>query len=325
MQQPTLSVFTIAWKDPSDCAAVIADLRRQTARAQIELILVATASDGSADHAFEGFGGWQRLAMPAVTAYGAAAEAAVRAARAPCVTYAEEHSTFEPEWAAGLLAAHAQGHDVVGFSMDNANPGTLVSWAHLYGQFAHAVAPAASGERDMLGGHHISYRRDLLLGYGDALANMLEDEAALCLDQRSKGRRLYLAGDAVSHHVNLSRLRPYMALDFAGQRGFAATRARVGRWSRARRLAYVAAAPIIPFVRLRRIVRHIRRTGRAGELLPRILAPIACALVCGAVGEALGYAFGAGDSATRKAPAEFRRAEYLSADDPWRRSGRSEG
>lgn len=322
LDQPSLSVYTIAWQQPADCAAVISDLKRQTARERIELILV-TPPSGVVDEAwFDGFGARRHVALPSIASFGATAAEAVRAARAPYVTYAEEHASFEPDWAARLLAAHAQGHDVVSFSMANANPRTLVSWAHLYGQFAHVVAPATSGECAMLGGHHISYRRDVLLGYGDALPAVLENEAALCLDRTHKGRRPYLAGDAVSYHVNMSRLRSYIALDFVGQRGFAAARARLGRWSAARRLAYAAAAPVIPFVRLRRIVHHIRRTGRARQLLPRILAPIACALACGAAGEAAGYVFGAGDSATRKAPGEFKRSEHLSANDPWHRAQR---
>ena len=50
---------------------------------------------------------------------------------------------------------------------------------------------------------------------------------------------------------------------------FAASR--TARWSILRRLLYLGAAPLIPLVRLRRIVAEIRRLGRQNDLLPGIL------------------------------------------------------
>jgi hypothetical protein len=127
---------------------------------------------------------------------------------------------------------------------------------------------------------------------------------------------MYIAGDALCYHLNISSLPDYMRLDFLGQRGFGAMRARVGRWPWWQRAAYAAATPLIPWVRLRRIVADIHRSGRS-HLLPRILAPMVPALLAGAVGEGLGYLTGAGTSAAQRAPIEFHRDRYLAADDTW--------
>lgn len=289
------------------------------------MIVVAPDRDGLDDSCFEGFGASRWVVLPAVRTCGQAMAAAVRAASAPFVTYTEEHQYLDEEWAGNLVAAHARGYDVVGFAMENANPGTLVSWAHLYGQFGPCIAPVESGESDFLAGHHVSYRRDLLLGYGARLEEMLEDECALFLDLRAEGRPMFIAGDVIVRHVNISRLTAYIYLDYLGQRSFASARARSGGFSRWKRVLYAGAAPLIPWIRLRRILHHLHRTDRYRELMPQILLPIACALAAGAWGEMLGYLIGPGDSAERKGPAELQRERFLSKKDPWSRQTETAG
>jgi len=312
-----LSVITIAYESASECQMVIQELQRQTLHAEMEIIIVATNRNGIVDSDFDCFGSWQWVILPEIRTVGAAMEAAVRAAHAPYVTYAEEHSYFKEDWAEKLIVAHEKGYDVVGFAMENANPKTLTSWAHLYGQFGLVVAPVESGERNFLAGHHTSYRKELLHDYGSLLRHMLEDESALFLDLRRKGKRMFLAGDAISRHVNISSLKAYIYLDYLGQRSFASARAKVGKWPWWKRGAYIVAMPLIPLVRLRRILSHIYRTGRQDKLLPKILFHIVPALLAGAWGEMLGYMLGASDSAERKAPAELQREKFISKEDPW--------
>ncbi|BCM89735.1 hypothetical protein IAD21_01582 [Abditibacteriota bacterium] len=312
-----LTVYTIAYESASECKMVIQELRRQTMRADMEIIVVSPTREGMDESNFEEFGAWQWVIMPEVRACGEAMEAAVRVAQAPYVVYAEEHSYFDEEWAQRLVAAHERGYDAVGFAMENANPQTLTSWAQLYGQFGPLVAPVESRESHVLAGHHASYRKDVLLNYADLLSTMLEDESALFLDYHARGKRMFIAGDAISRHVNISNLKAYMHMDYLGQRSFASARARVGQWQWWKRALYVGATPLIPGVRLWRILRDIKRTGRQREMLPQILAPVALALLAGAWGEMLGYLAGSSDCAQRRAPAELQRERFLGKKDRW--------
>lgn len=310
-----LSVFTIAYRTAGECLKVIQELQRQTVRAEMEIIIVAPDRTGLDETWCDEFGAWQWVILPEVRSCGEAGEAAVRAARAPYVTYAEEHTSFAATWAERLIEAHAQGYDAVGFVMENANPATLTSWAHLYGQFGPAVAPATSGKKDFLAGHHTSYRRQFLLAYDNRLSDVLENEAVLFLDLRAHGRPMFLAGNAVSWHVNISRLRVLVYMELVGQRSFAATRAKVGGWLWWKRALYAASTPLVPWLRLRRILADLRRTGRDESLLPALLAPLSLALLVGAWGEMVGYLFGPGHSAKQKAPIELQRARFLAAKD----------
>lgn len=313
-----LSVFTIGQPSADECRMVIGELRRQTFRSELELIVVAESRGGIRDEEVQGFGSVQWVIVPEVRTCGQAMEAAVRTARAPYVTYAEEHSYFDEYWAERLVAAHEAGYDAVVSAMENANPSTLTSWASLYGQFGPVVAPVASGEISVIAGHHTSYRKELLLAYGERCSAMLEDEAVLGMDLKARGTRMFLAGDAVSRHLNASRLSAYVRTDYLGMRSFAATRA--AGWPVWKRVAYAGAAPLVPLIRLRRALKEIRRTGRAAELLPRILFPMSVAMLAGGWGEFLGYVVGARDCAERRVPLELHKGEWLAPEDRWSKS-----
>lgn len=288
---PSLSVVMVTPERYETCRPAISFLRKQTVRELLELVIVAPARAALelVEPEMDAFGDFQIVEIGKIVSTGRAMAEGFRAARAPLVAYSEEHTYPEPEWAEAMVHAHAGPYAAVGAVIGNANPRSLVSWAHLYGQFGPAVAPAQSRKAKMLAAHHVSYKRQVVLQYGDMLGRMLEDECALFLDLRSRGQTLYLSGDAVSNHLNITRIAGYCLLDFIGQRGFASARAQAGGWSTARRVFYAAATPLVPFLRMRRSVRDIFRTGRARQLLPQIVAPMAAALLCGMAGEMLGY------------------------------------
>lgn len=320
--QPELTVVTIGASSAADCRHVLDSLRRQTWREKIELVVVAPSSAGLIPEDEAAFASCRWIGPPPCGTFGQSMRAAMEVSQAPYVTYAEEHAHFDEAWAEHVMLAHQRGYPVVGFPMLNANPQTLTSWAHLYGQFGPVVAPVESGLRPFLAGHHVSYQRQLLDSYAQQLASMWEDEGALFLDLRSRGIPLYLEGQALSYHVNISDLPSYLILDFIGQRSFAHARARVGNWGLARRLFCALAMPLVPALRMARILRDLVRTGRHRQLLPQILVPITLALIFGACGEAMGYLLGPGNAARQKRVFEFQRDKVLAASDPWAQKSR---
>lgn len=314
--EPQLAVVMVTPKSYETCRTTISYLLKQTALAQMELIIVApTRVDLELiPQEVEAFGAFQVVEIGKLVSTGRAMAEGFRAARAPIVVYGEQHSYPEPAWAEAILRAHQAPHAVVGAAMGNANPQSLVSWAHLFGQFGPVITPAHSGAAKYLGAHHAAYKRAVVLEYGEMLGELLDNECALHIDLRARGHTLYLENRAISNHVNTSRLAAYCRLDYLGQRGFAAARAEVGKWSRAKRVLYAAACPLVPIVRMGRIVRDIFRARRAGQLLPQILFPISAALVCGMVGEAVGYLFGEKIEA-EKIVMELDRLEFVSESD----------
>jgi hypothetical protein len=102
--------------------------------------------------------------------------------------------------------------------------------------------------------------------------------------------------------MNYSTAAASISLRFHAGRIFAAARAR--SWSIGKRLCYGAAAPLIPVVRLRRVLAQVR--GRLREPLPSNTFPaLLMLLVCDAAGEMTGYFLGAGNAAKRAGKFEF--------------------
>ena len=296
---------------------MLAALRSQTARERIELIVVARGECSADSVLVEGFGDVQVLDGQAPFAkLGDAVASGVRAASAPAVAYAEEHSWPQPGWAAALIDRHRGPWAGVGWSMMNANPGSTISWAHLISDFASAAAPIPSSERTSpMPWHHVSYKRDELLAYGGRLGDVLEAESVLQNDLLAQGKRLYMEGNARSHHVNVSSVPQNVRMHLIGGRLYAAALAESEHLSAGRRAARALGTPLAPIPRLLRLRTAIARTrslrGRTTGLLPSL----ALCLTAQSAGEALGYLRGEGQAAQRRLLSELHRERFLRAGD----------
>lgn len=302
---PTMSVVVITPDSYETINSLLRHVHAQSAKEQLEIVIVAPSLDALPRHlpASNGFHGVRVVPFGAVASSTAAARAAgVQAARAPIVAFVEDHCFPQPGWAAALIAAHREPCAAVGPAIGNANPCNAFSWANLLIEYSPWMEPAAAGPVDHLPGHNSSYKRTILLEYGPALETMLESESIMHWDLRAKGFDLLLEPAAVALHVNFTTMAASTRLRFHGGRMFAAARAR--RWSHGRRMAYAAAAPLIPLVRLRRILAQIRRRRKAA--LPMSTFPVLLLLLaCDAAGEMAGYLGGAGAEAQRAGEFEF--------------------
>jgi hypothetical protein len=316
-ERPELSVLLVTPGRYDIIRKTIHHLRGQTIRDRIEVVIAApslnalqlerAALDGFFGHTVVEVGPIERLADAKV--------ATIRKARAAVVAFTEDHCFPDRGWAEALVAAHRQGWAGVGPVIRNANPSTMVSWAGLFLHFGRWLEPARAGSVEQLPWHNGSFKRDLLLGYGDELPRFLAVEVFLHRDLLAKGHRLYLEPSATTSHVNISRWGPWMRHAFVGGRLFGATRASRERWSPARRLLHIMGAPLVPVVRLRRALRDMRRSGERQRLLPNAIGAVAAGLVGHALGEAAGYALGVADAEHRYSDFEVDRGRFVTAQD----------
>jgi glycosyltransferase involved in cell wall biosynthesis len=292
-------------------------LQAQTVLDQLEIVIVvpSAATLDSAKTEIAAFDRVRVVEVGEIKSTGRAIAAGVREASAPVVTYAEEHAYPAPGWAEALINAHRQPWAAVGAALANANPDNMTSWASLFTDFGPWVEPARSGEINHLPWHHTAYKRALLMEYDSKLGAMLETESMLHRDLQARGYRLYFESAAKTNHVNISLLFSYLGAEFHGARMFAANRAQSAKWSIFRRLLYVCRTPLIPFVRLKRILRYIFRSGRQCELLPRILPALILGLIADAFGQLTGYALEAGDAAQRRVSFELSRYQHIKKQD----------
>jgi Glycosyl transferase family 2 len=312
---PEMSVVILTRDGLPTIRRTLRHLRNQTARDRIELVIVGPAGLGgiSDQDGLDEFASARMIEASPFRTAGAAFAAGVRAARGRIVGYAEEHSFPEPGWAAALIEAHKGPWAAVGGVLENANPATGTSWASLVCDFGPEAAPIGGGEASELGGHHSTYKREVLARYEPDLDHLLEVEWVLQEELRASGERLYREPRAVSRHLNASRLRSHLAAQVNGGRLFAGNRARLRRWSILRRAAWVGGSPLMPLLRLARSLPHLRRI-RHGDGPSPVSARV-LGLFAHSLGQMAGYAFGPGRAAERRLDIDLCRRRDLAHSD----------
>jgi len=134
----------------------------------------------------------------------------------------------------------------------NANPESLISWEYLFTAYGRWAEPAEPGEIDDVPPHNSACKRGVLLECGPELETVLEVETNLHWELRARGHRLYLEPAARTHHVDFMLLSPFVRAEFHYGRLFAA--ARSARWPILWRFMYTCGGPLIPLVRLLRVL-----------------------------------------------------------------------
>jgi Glycosyl transferase family 2 len=286
-------------------------LREQTVRGRLEIVIVAPSAKGLQLNQSElkEFCQFRVVEVGAINSVGRAWAAGVREASAPVVVFTEDHCYPEPGWAETLIKAHRGPWVAVGPVMANANPASLTSWANFFVAYGRWAERAIAAETDDIPPHNSAYKRAILLEYGVALEAMLEVESLLHQDLRTKGYRLYWEPGAKTFHVNYTVMSSWVRAEFHYGRLFGAARSQT--WPLLKRLIYIFVGPLIPFVRLRRVLTEIHRTGKQRDLLPMILPAVLIGLAAAATGEMFGYALGAGAASQGKWNLEFHRYRHL--------------
>jgi hypothetical protein len=312
-QTITASIICVTGDGAAALQGLLSRLRRQSIAHELELIIVGRQEKTKEIKAIQPgeFARFQVLDHDLSTSARARA-AGVRAAQGATVIFAEDHAfPLSDDWAERLVSHRAYA-SAVGPVILNANPQTASSWASLmieYGMWMHAAKP---GWTPYIAGHNSAYDKEMLLSYGDALADMLEAEWVLQNDLRKKGHRFWIDPDIKVAHMNYSLFRPSLVLHFAEGRMFAASR-REG-WSPVRRAAFAAAFPLIFAKRLIAISRTAAR-GLHGRALLRCFPHLIAFLAISATGEGIGYAFGAGNWRSRFAEMEYLRWRNVLPDE----------
>jgi hypothetical protein len=312
--EPELSVVIPA-EDWSAVARPLGRLAAQDGADGIEFLLVSPLADelGPPPSHAATLWGCRAVRADSLDSLERARLSGVREARAPLVAFGETHSYVEGGWARALVDTHREAWAAVGPSLTNANPASAISWAGLFLDYGEWLELDEGREVAQLPGHNSCYKRELLLGYGDQLEQLLEAELVLQEDLRRQGHRLWLEPRARLAHLNVSRPSEWLAERFWTGRFFAAARSH--GWPLGRRLVYVLGSPLIPLVRARRLA-PVRRRCAAKRPLPRFFGPaLGLALLVSALGELVGYLAGPGGSKTELTRIELYRERYVTDAD----------
>ncbi len=291
--------------------------RAQTARAEIEVLIVASSKealdlDPAVDERFFDF---RVIEVGEIHSLSAAKALAVAEAKADCVVFGEDHSWPEPGWAEAIIEAHKVGYAMVGPIIENANPGSILSWTNYLACFSRWSHAGLAGQVPQTPWHNTSYRRADLMERQDNLRRLLAVEGILQDELLAKGLKAFLLPEVSTSHINISRFSSWVLQAFWGGKLYGGSRVEGEDWGMLRRLIYICGAPLIPIVRLKRLLPEIRPLTQQYSLMPKILPALVLNLLFHALGEVSGYILGKGDAEDRYLEFEARRFEAISEKD----------
>jgi len=264
--------------------------RQQSARKQVELVLVAPSVD-AVRPVLQHRGEFEnvRVVENAVADLAFARAVGIRAATAPIVFVGETHSYPQPGFVEALLAEFSNPWSAVGPVFENANPKGFLSWAAFLSDYGRWSEDSSAGETsEMLPIYNVAYRRSVLFELGERLAPSLDHGDELWTTLRARGHRACVVPLARLAHVNVS-----CAWDWVRERflaGILIGNHRAQRWSFARRLTYVCGSLLIPLVLTWRVAPSAWRTVRRKSLPWMIIPAILVGMTIKAAGEFAGYA-----------------------------------
>ena len=146
----------------------------------------------------------------------------------------------------------------------------------------------------------------------------IDSESVLHWDLQKKGHSLFLDPSAQVSHMNFGTLSSILPSQFLSGQVFAASRA--STWTALQRLKYILGAPVIPLVRLRRILDQTRRSEHWHVLPAGVIPMLLLALIASALGELMDMPWVSGKRQNEGSPCSspiVYGTNPSGGDDPW--------
>lgn len=298
-KKPILSIVLQVGGQRERSERCLASLLDQESIEQIEIILIDYGLGSFPPLRGSDHPSVMTIPRPEYEAFGFSRSLGVQKAGAPVVAFIEDHCIVDRGWAAAIVGAHSQDWKAIGGEVYVANSGVGISDAIAVMNYARWLAPARTGIYELLVGHNTAYDRQALLDFEDDLPLMLRCDPVLQWKLREEGHFAYLDDAIKFAHINETEIAPITRGYFLWNRMFAPTRARVFKWSPARRFAWIILSPLIPLVRITKQFAFIliNRPSLLRDFLRSIPVQFIAQSVA-AAGQTTGLIFGVGDAAT---------------------------
>jgi hypothetical protein len=261
---PALSVILVVDGQRERSAAALRSLLEQSAIDRMEILLYDLAPEEctplpNSDHPRVRMTRGSREYLLA-----SARARAIRTAKAPIISFIEEHCIAQPGWAEAIIQADWKRWAAVGCDFLAANPGSGTSEKAFRMTYGIYVRPSsARGPTSFVSGQNSAFRRDVLLRYDDDLELMLNADLVLQKKMKDDGYQLFHEPSAQIAHRNENTLASLCVGAFYWNWCFANVRAEVLKWSLPHKALRIAVAPLVPWFRLARLSLSIVKQDRA--------------------------------------------------------------
>ena len=293
---PEISVVVPSVNGLEDLVGCLEALDAQRLDTDVEVVVVDRMGESVRAEVRKRFPWVELVEVPRDTTIPAMRAVGFRHATAQAVGVIEDHVLVRGGWARQMLAALADGAEVVGGSVENGATDTVVDWASFLCEYSHCLPPLPSGEVNWLTGNNVVYERGVLARHHEVIdehrwENQLHDAI------RADGTALVCHPEIIVDHKKHFTISEYLSARYQYSRSYAG--ARVDGRSNVHRGFYALATLALPPVLFYRTVKRILSKGRHRNWLIRSLPYLAIFVIAWAWGEIVGYVAGPGDSLSK--------------------------
>ena len=261
---PELSVIVIVGDQRKRAAEALVSLLEQSAIDRMEVLLFDLGPDECA--ALPGSDHSRVRMMRVGRAYLLARARAhgIRIARAPVISFLEEHCLAQPGWAEAIIQSDWKRWAGVGCDFLLANPNSGTSDKAFRMTYGIYIRPSpARGPTDFISGQNSAFRRDVILRFDDELEMMMNADLVLQKKMSDAGYEFFQEPAAKIAHRNENTMSSLAVGAFYWNWCFSNVRAQVFQWSLWHKVFRIVAAPLIPWFRLLKLTLSMPRQGKA--------------------------------------------------------------
>ncbi len=208
-----LSILIPSYNSAATIRACLDSVLAQETPLPYEVIVADSSDDATPQIIRQRYGERVRLLrFSRRTDPGTARNAAIAQAQGDLLLFTDADCIVPPDWAARMVQAHReQDCRIVGGSVVNGNPESLISWAGYLKEFSEYLPDARPGFVHSLPTCNISYRREVFQEYGGYQGDYYPQEDYLFHWRLIKGgERIYFDPTIQVHHFHRATLRSYL-------------------------------------------------------------------------------------------------------------------
>lgn len=177
------------------------------------LVVDSDSPDRQARYARE-FPWVTRVTTPGAVTIPAGRNQAIALSKGEILAFADDHIRFPDGYLENLVQAFAEGADVVGGSVANANPETSGSWAHYFAEYSKWLAGIPFPDTNDLPGSNWAMRRSLYDELGGFAPNAFGLETGLLRQLAAAGKRIVHAPALVIGHIHETSIVAFWPISF---------------------------------------------------------------------------------------------------------------
>jgi GT2 family glycosyltransferase len=181
----------------------------------------------------------------------------VEFAQGELLVFTDPDCVAGPDWLARLVAAHDQGHPVVGGAIE-VDGGWIEQGIHL-SKFSAWTGGGPAGTRADLATANVLWDRSLITRVGPFPTDEWSGDTELSWRARAEGVELRFEPGAVVSHTHVTGIRAAWRERYVRGKDFAGMRMRVEQWSRPLAAVHLLAVPLVPALLLARALGRARR------------------------------------------------------------------